>query len=124
DYAAGFRKYGIDVPNMRVEEAAQRWFVDATPWDDSEFSSWHGFQIRPTNQGEQNRMDLLTVLDHELGHVLGFEHANSGVMLDTLAAGTRRTPASATSWVDSSAVDWLAPVMALEHRKLFQECLG
>jgi hypothetical protein len=90
------------------------WFVDPTPWDDSEFTTLG-------NQGEQNRMDLLTVLDHELGHVLGFEHADSGVMLDTLAAGTRRTPGSPTNWTDFSVVDWLAAVMALEPRKLVQE---
>jgi hypothetical protein len=63
------------------------WFVDPTPWDDSEFTT-------PGDQGEQNRMDLLTVLNHEIGHVLGCEHEQTGVMEDTLAAGTRRTPGS------------------------------
>jgi Matrixin len=58
------------------------WFVDKTPRNDSEFR-------RPGNQGEQHRMDLLTVLEHEIGHVLGFEHADSGVMRETLTAGTR-----------------------------------
>jgi hypothetical protein len=39
------------------------WFVDPTPWDDSE--------LTPSgNPGEQNRMDLLTVLDRESGHLL------------------------------------------------------
>src|SRR5262249_14978193 len=37
------------------------WFIDPTPHDDSEFTT-------PGNQGEQGRMDLLTVLEHELGH--------------------------------------------------------
>ena len=37
------------------------WFVDPTPWDDSEFTT-------PGNQGEQNRMGLLTALAHEIGH--------------------------------------------------------
>jgi hypothetical protein len=63
--------------------------VDKTPWDDSEFTT-------PGNQGEQNRMDLLTVLKHEMGHLLGYEHTNSGVMTDTLPPGTRRTPGSNT----------------------------
>jgi hypothetical protein len=43
------------------------WFVDPTPADDSEFTT-------PGNQGEQNRIDLLTVLEHEIGHLLGKEH--------------------------------------------------
>jgi len=60
------------------------WFVDHTPRSDSEF-------IRPGNQGERNRMDLLTVLEHEVGHLLGFGHGPDGVMQDTLTAGTRRT---------------------------------
>ena len=61
------------------------WFVDQTPSDDSEF-------LTPGNQGEQNRMDLLTVLEHEVGHLLGYEHQSTGVMIDTLPAGTRRVP--------------------------------
>jgi hypothetical protein len=61
------------------------WFVDPTPWENSEFTT-------PGNQGEQNRMDLLTVLDHELGHVLGYEHEATGVMQDTLAPGVRESP--------------------------------
>lgn len=60
------------------------WFVDATPGDDSEFAL-------SGNQGEQNRMDLLTVVMHELGHVLGHDHDDDGVMAETLAAGERRT---------------------------------
>ena len=58
------------------------WFVDPTPWGDSEFTS-------PGNQGEQNRMDLLTVIEHEIGHLLGRDHDEEGVMAETLAAGTR-----------------------------------
>jgi probable HAF family extracellular repeat protein len=60
------------------------WFVDATPGDDSEFTT-------PGNQGEQHRIDLLTVLEHELGHLLGHDHDEGGVMAETLAAGERRT---------------------------------
>jgi hypothetical protein len=60
------------------------WFADATPWDDFEFTT-------PGDQGEQGRMDLLTVLEHEIGHLLGHVHEADGVMQDTLTAGTRRT---------------------------------
>jgi hypothetical protein len=58
------------------------WFVDPTPSDDSEFTM-------PGDQGEQNRMDLLSVLMHEVGHMLGHEHDAEGIMVNVLAAGSR-----------------------------------
>lgn len=59
------------------------WYLDDDPKSDNEF--W-----TPGNQGEQNRMDLLTVLAHEVGHLLGYEH-EEGVMQETLSAGERLT---------------------------------
>jgi hypothetical protein len=38
-------------------------------------------------------MDLLTALGHELGHLLGYPDAHSGLMGDTLAASVRLTTA-------------------------------
>ena len=35
-------------------------------------------------------MDLLTALEHEIGHLLGFDHADSGVMDATLVVGVRK----------------------------------
>ena len=60
------------------------WFVDSTPRDDSEFTT-------AGNQGERGRMDLLTVLEHEIGHLLGRDHEAAGVMREALDAGIRRT---------------------------------
>jgi membrane-associated phospholipid phosphatase len=93
------------------------WYVDQTPRDDSEFTT-------PGNQGEQGRMDLLTVLEHEVGHLLGREHEADGLMAATLTPGTRKTPGSeaartdpavalvsADVWTDPST--WLTPA----HRR-------
>ena len=48
-------------------------------------------------------MDLLTVLAHEVGHLLGQDHEADGVMAETLTAGTRLTPSA-------HATDWFAAV--------------
>jgi hypothetical protein len=55
-------------------------FIDPTPRDDSFFTT-------PGNQGDQHRLDLLTVLEHEVGQLLGKQREASGVIIDTLSAG-------------------------------------
>jgi hypothetical protein len=37
-------------------------------------------------------MDLLTAMAHEMGHLLGFDHADSGLMAPALAPGQRFAP--------------------------------
>jgi hypothetical protein len=69
---------------LDANAAGWGWFVDKTSRSDSEFTT-------PGNQGEQHRMDLLTVLLHEVGHLLGDEHEPGGVMQETWETGTRRT---------------------------------
>jgi hypothetical protein len=61
------------------------WFVDHTPRNDSEFT-------RAGNQGEQGRIDLLTVLFYEVGHLLGAVPGLDGVTINTLGPGVRRKP--------------------------------
>jgi hypothetical protein len=74
------------------------WYLDPVPGDDVEFAGLTGAQrqARPGTLAE-NRMDLLTVVLHELGHVLGFDDLDATIaphtlMTEALGAGTRRLP--------------------------------
>lgn len=95
------------------------WYIDATPEDDNEF-------LWPGNQGEKHRIDLLTVLMHEMGHILGVEHQEQGLMAETLAAGTRHSPENGTSDeffaqlgddANAYASLWFAESESLEQKK-------
>jgi hypothetical protein len=44
-----------------------------------------------TASGSRGRMGLVSVLVHELGHVLGFDHDHGGVMAERMAPGGRPT---------------------------------
>ncbi len=81
------------------DAAGWGWFVDRTPFDDSEFTT-------PGNQGEQGRMDLLSALTHEMGHLLGHDHDEGGVMGETLAAGTRLSVGRDVSALDAAFASW------------------
>jgi len=86
-----------------IDAAGYGWFIDPTPAEHEEFD----FNVT-TNQFEADsgpaadRIDLLTVVLHELGHVAGLDDAARGddgaalvpgdLMLPTLDVGTRRLP--------------------------------
>ena len=92
-----------------VDAAGYGWFVDATPLDDEEFSpvaSTYERSALPESTATQ-RVDLLTVVMHELGHLLG--HADDdghSLMESTLPPGTRRlADFDAEGDTDSAALD-------------------
>jgi hypothetical protein len=73
---------------MDVNAAGHGWFVDTTPQDDEEFGA---DLVADTTSDAYRRMDLLTVVMHELGHVLGMDHdVDDSLMGDTLESGVRR----------------------------------
>ncbi|HEX8449999.1 MAG TPA: SdrD B-like domain-containing protein, partial [Allosphingosinicella sp.] len=82
------------------DAAGWRWFVDSTPGDDSEYSG-SGSKLTASNPAglAGTRIDLLTVLTHELGHQIGLSDLSAPssrdeLMYGTIAAGERRLPGS------------------------------
>jgi hypothetical protein len=72
--------------------AGYGWFVDSTPTDNLEY----GFALGAARLAAEidspayDRMDLLSVLLHEMGHVLGFDHGDQLTVMDeVLATGQR-----------------------------------
>jgi hypothetical protein len=56
------------------------WFIDSTPWDNSEFKTQNSeFNFRATPGSEAfGRYDLLTTILHEMGHLAGFINGYEG----------------------------------------------
>jgi hypothetical protein len=77
--------------------AGHGWFVDATPAFDEEFAA--GVAIDPRAAG---RMDLLSTVLHEMGHVLGYDDLDpilhpDDLMSATFGTGLRRTPSQSAA---------------------------
>ncbi|MDF1811583.1 MAG: cadherin domain-containing protein [Verrucomicrobiales bacterium] len=74
------------------------WFVDESPFDDGEFDFAESSTVFRDTDGEAKYgMDLLTVMMHEMGHVLGLEDIYDSFQDDSLMyggfeAGERRLP--------------------------------
>jgi hypothetical protein len=83
-----------------IDAAGHGWFVDSTPWDDAEFSRRNtGSELVAKKAGEAyGNIDLLTVVMHEFGHVLGFEDLDAkapDIMSSALDTGIRQLNAEA-----------------------------
>jgi CSLREA domain-containing protein len=88
---------GSGVITVSADAAGWGWFVDPTPDQDEEFAlaAADGLHAQPGSPAA-GKVDLLTVLEHELGHELGLPDLDPasapGAVLDaTLPLGVRRT---------------------------------
>jgi hypothetical protein len=74
--------------------AGHGWFVDPTPTDDREFHLHDTDGLMASeNSLAVGRADLLTTVMHEMGHLLGYDHADDGLMIAILPLGARQTAA-------------------------------
>jgi hypothetical protein len=82
-----------DTVTISRSAAGFGWFVDPTPDNDVEFrqTTTNGLVATPASRA-YGEMDLLSVVTHELGHVLGLDESNTGFMSELLVAGTRLAP--------------------------------
>ena len=85
-----------DTVIIDVDAAGHGWFVDATPQNDVEFSrqNGNGELMADSSSEAHGKMDLLTVIMHEIGHILGYYHVEAeahDLMSETLGSGLRRS---------------------------------
>jgi Ca2+-binding RTX toxin-like protein len=102
------------------DAAGYGWFIDPTPLDNTEFkaSRINGELTAMASSPAFGEMDLLTVVMHEMGHMLGFTDLNPGtgvndLMVGTLEAGVRHLPGNGNNGNSTSKTQGLGEESAL-----------
>jgi Ca2+-binding RTX toxin-like protein len=86
--ALGQTDSGTHTITVDINGAGYGWFIDRTPNQDREFVD----NVASEDSDAYGKMDLLSVLIHEIGHYLGFDHDDSddlALMDSDLDAGQR-----------------------------------
>jgi hypothetical protein len=77
---------------LDLDAAGHGWFVDPAPDRDAEFIAPQTGAQQALDPQAVDRMDLLTVVEHELGYIAGLaDHSPSDLMSDQLPTGLRRS---------------------------------
>jgi len=93
-------RLGVTIGHLVIidtDAAGYGWFVDGTPGDNTEFRlvRGNGDLVATKSSEASGHMDLLTVVAHELGNVMGFPedaHETAAVTSPLLGAGQRHLP--------------------------------
>ena len=79
--------------------AGYGWFVDSTATTDEEYKTTSTGSSKAISSSAVDKIDLLTVVEHELGHILGLDDLDSSLVNDlmcrTLGTGVRRSATDA-----------------------------
>ena len=81
---------GHGVITIDVNAAGHSWFLDSTLSADEEFvATGTGATLKAVDAKAVDKIDLLTVVEHELGHIAGFDDLDA--LADTLMSGSLGT---------------------------------
>ncbi|MCA9160856.1 MAG: hypothetical protein KDA72_21140, partial [Planctomycetales bacterium] len=93
---------------LDANAAGHGWFVDTTPGNDAEFTRDASGAMLANTDTARDHIDALTVILHEMGHVLGEPDEPTGsvnrLMSESLSPGMRRLPTTVTT-PNSGALD-------------------
>ncbi len=102
------RETGVSARSFRDSQglaASYRRFGAVKIWRTTRCGGFRRYSALPGSPAH-GRVDLLTAVLHELGHVVDYDHDTKGLMDDTLPLGMRRLPGESLDyWLSGNPLD-------------------